>query len=110
MLAILCLMFAYVVLLFADDFTAVQASALAAATVLSLVITQLLKRAMSMSGGAALVLAGVIAAVLTIGAMFATGQARNIGDIFVNVAGVFGVTQAVFRVVVYMMRPPEVGK
>lgn len=94
----------FIILAFAVDFTTVQTAALAAATLLSIPLTQLIKKAAGINGGLALLLAGAVAAALTVIAMFATGQARNLSDVLLNIAGVFGVAQAIFRVIVYADR------
>lgn len=91
-------------MLAAVDFSAVQVAALAAAAVLSIPITHVLKKAAGINGGAALVLAGGISATLAIVAMFSTGQARTAQDIFLNVTGVFAVAQVIFKAIVYADR------
>lgn len=97
-------------LFFAIDFTTVQVSALAAATLLSLPITHVLKKAAGVSGGLAFLVAGAVAAVLTVIAMFATGQAHSLADVLANTAGVFGVSQAIFKVIVYADRATKGGE
>lgn len=101
------ILYTYVIVfgaVFAIDFNAVQAGALAGAAVLSVPITHALKKAAKWNDGAALILSAVIAAALTVAAMFFTGQAHSVTDVISNAAAVFGVGQFIFRSLTYGQR------
>ena len=86
------------VFLFIIDPAIVQGAALAAAGFLAVPITEGLKRFGKFSQGAALILAGVVSLVLTLGAVFATGQFAGFKDLVASSAIVFTISQAVFKV------------